>query len=215
MMETSNYIPEAVSGWISQIDSWLSAKRPAYYSQLLPGLTQPELQELEAAIGYKLPESFCQFLSWRNGQVDREVGTFIGNRFLLNAADIVREVNYWRDNRGDHEPGWFHDAWIPFMGNYQSDFSCLDMEGSFEGQVGQLLEFIHDDDMRVIKYTCFEKWLETFAFAMTNDLLRLFPADTDTDTDDVFETVEFRQAYERINPGMPIYVEVENDGQNS
>jgi len=205
MREMANYNPMIIRNWISEIDSWLSTHRPQYYSKLLPGLTKQEIEALELSIGYKLPEAFCQFFAWKNGQLDCEVGIFINNLFLLNAAGIAEEVTFFREELSD-QPEWFHRAWIPFMRNYQGDVLCIDMEGSFGGRPGQVLMFYHDDPMRVIEFSSFDKWLETFAFAMKNNLLSLIPADEVSDKDNVSETVDFRQAYKRIDPGMPVYV---------
>jgi cell wall assembly regulator SMI1 len=54
---------------------------------------------------------------------------------------------------------WWSPRWIPFLANGAGDHLCLDLEGTFTGNVGQLIRFWHDDAERWIEAGDLESWL--------------------------------------------------------
>lgn len=181
---------------ISRLDVWLRSNRASYYAQLLPGATDEEIQQFEQSLGLSLPESFKVLYQWHNGQPDDFFEAFHDNKMFLSLQEIERA---WSDLKellesGDFEiENWWHVGWVPFLHDGGGNYLCLDLEGTFTGQKGQLLEFWHDDYDRDVLYPSFEDYLET--------LVRCFEQEV-WQKDEEFWGVE-KDYITRHNPGYP------------
>lgn len=63
---------------------------------------------------------------------------------------------------GDFEvENWWRTGWVPFLHDGGGNYLCLDLEGTFTGRAGQLLEFWHDESDRDVLFPDFEGYLQT------------------------------------------------------
>lgn len=149
---------------ITRLDEWLKRNRPDYYVQLLPGASDEEIRRLEQLIGQHLPESFKALYRWRNGQPTNCFDSFHDNKMLLNLKEIADSWSVLKEllEGGDFEiENWWRAGWLPFLHDGGGNHLCLDLEGTFTGHKGQLLEFWHDDYDRNVLYPDFDSYLET------------------------------------------------------
>jgi cell wall assembly regulator SMI1 len=163
---------------IERLDTWLQANRPEYYIHLQPGLTEDELLALEQRLGVALPADFKTFYRWKNGQADEMEEDFFNNWSLMRADDIARTTEVMRNlvTTGAFDyANWWDARWVPFLKRYTGDNICLDMAGSFSGQSGQVLVYLHEDRSRPILHGSFTNWLETIVRAIETASVTLEP----------------------------------------
>ena len=158
---------------IARLDAWLSSERPEFYAHLLPGLTDAELRDWEAALGGALPADFRAFYAWRNGQDADYFKSFFHNFSLMPAVHIVGARQVLNDLLAAGEfdlLNWWSPQWVPFLDNGAGDHYCVDIGGSFGGSLGQVLMFNHDWENRDIEYPSFRAWLATVVVALEEDV---------------------------------------------
>lgn len=185
---------------ISRLDAWLQNNRPEYYAKLQPGLSKAELAAWETALGVTLPADFRAFFAWRNGQAGFK--SFVYNFMLMAAADVVEArqgLNEFLAAGEFTQADWWHPGWIPFLDNGGGDHYCLDLDGAFGGQPGQVLRFYHDDERRDIEYPSFAAWLTTTVTAFEQDLFEL-----DQYGMQPSDSAAMRALQRRLSPGYPI-----------
>lgn len=170
---------------ITRLDTWLQQYRPNYYARLAPGASEAELADLERLIGHALPEEFRDLYRWRNGQAANSYEAFCDNRMFMSLETIATNWTMMKEmlEEGEFElPNWWRTNWVAFLENGGGDSLCLDMEGTFTGQPGQLLEFWHDWENRQVV------WPNTASFLAT--LVASFEGGTWSDSEDCWETNE-------------------------
>ncbi len=161
--------PPPMAELVTRLDAWLREYRPAYYANLLPGLTAEELVGFERRLGVTLPSSFCVLYQWRNGQFHDDP-SFRGNRYWMCAGDIARTKELMDSLIGaDFEPGWWQRSWVPFLHNGGGDHLCIDTAGTGSGSPGQLVEFWHDAPHRPVVAPSLESWLHNFIQSLERD----------------------------------------------
>jgi cell wall assembly regulator SMI1 len=149
---------------IARLDEWLKRNRSSYYAQLLPGASDEEIQRLEQLVGLPLPESIKSLYRWRNGQTPGCFEAFHDNKMFLNLQDIAETWAMLKEllEGGDFEiQNWWRIGWVPLMHDGAGNYLCLDLEGTFTGRKGQILEFWHDDHDRDVLYPSAADYLET------------------------------------------------------
>ncbi len=188
---------------IKRLDTWLRENRAGYYSQLLPALTDEKIIEFEEALGVSLPPDFKLFYKWKNGQPSGNYDSFIFNLTLMPDQEILEAVQIGKEllECGDFDrENWWSSKWIPFLSNGGGNHYCLDLEGTFSGKVGQILEFIHDDSLRPLVHESFLMWLQTTVKAFESGLFQYDEQDgmqaRDWDTYCAF--------HRENNPGYPV-----------
>jgi cell wall assembly regulator SMI1 len=197
-----------VDDLIVRLDRWLRANRPQYHSMLLPGASASGVDALERRVGAGLPPRLKEMLAWRDGTGGVEVladedlaceGRWMSVAEITETVEMLdgmAAVDEWE--RDD----WWHAGWVPFLMTFSDDYLCVDLNGSFGGQPGQILKFWHDDKERPIVHSSFDAWLQTFVAALEADMLT---------TDDRFVRPVDDDAYDAFvaarNPGYPIAVE--------
>jgi cell wall assembly regulator SMI1 len=187
---------------IERLDKWVKENRPSVYEKLLPGLSSEEISRLEKDLGVALPDQMRAFLEWRNGQTLYDVESFYYNYTLMDAGDIGESNDMLNEllEGGDFDrENWWNPKWVPFMANGAGDYYCVDMEGSFGGQVGQVLEFNHDYEARDIQFPSFAKWLETTVEAFEAGLFEYGDYGMEPVDDEQYQAVR-----KRISPGYPV-----------
>lgn len=154
---------------LKALDTWLQHQRPDFYAELRPGASEAELGDLEAQLSQTLPEAFKDLLRWRNGQHDKAYASFHDNRMLMSIEDILSTWQMLQELSPEWDaetPNWWRSAWIPFMSNGGGAYLCLDLEGTFTGQPGQLIQFWHDDADRSVEYPDFDTYLAALSGSM-------------------------------------------------
>ena len=158
-----------VNEMIGRLDRWLSQNRPWYYAELNSGATSAQLRQTEVELGFQLPEAFCELYLWRNGQHASNFEAFHDNYCFSPLDQVVEDWRVMKDLSlaGEFEDeNWWRVPWVPFLNNGGGDNLCLDMEGTFTGRPGQILEFWHEDSDRVVVYPSFEQYLKTIVSAL-------------------------------------------------
>ena len=183
---------------IARLNAALQKRRPDFYKCLQPGLTNAQILSLEEKVGVTLPDDFKKFYAWKNGQ-NIEAGRFVANYDFMDVNGIIYTVemmNHMTQGGEFDRANWWNIGWIPFLYNGGGDSVCLDLAGSFNGEIGQIIEFWHASADRDITHQSFYKWLETLVLAMESGVL---PYD---DNDDYYD--EFKVLEAKNNPGYPI-----------
>ncbi|MBO2011105.1 SMI1/KNR4 family protein [Hymenobacter negativus] len=146
---------------LARLDALLQQYRPAYYAQLAPPAPAAALAAFETEFQLKLPLELHQWFGWHDGQApicfDSLVG-FYSLPSLDDMADTMR-INCELLADGDFVPNWWRPGWLPFATNGSGDHLCLDLEGTFTGQPGQLIEHWHDYEARTVVFPSVAAWL--------------------------------------------------------
>ena len=147
---------------IKRLDTWLKTNRPEYYAGLGPGATKAQIQACEEQLGRTFPDSLKAFYAWKNG--DSGPGAFQYNRYLMTLKDIVTTCQTLDPMIGGdfEEKNWWSAKWIPFLANGGGDHICVDTEGTFTANAGQIIHFWHDWESRNIAYPTLDMWLQCF-----------------------------------------------------
>jgi cell wall assembly regulator SMI1 len=157
-----------VEALIGRLDGWLAANRPDYYTCLLPGATDAELDAFEARFSLKLPPAFRQFYRWRNGQ-DGSCSASLWKNFMfapLEAAAGSKQVCDDLIGSDFEDPRWWRRGWVPFLDNGGGDHLCMDLAAEDGGTPGKLLVFYHDWEHRPVKFHSLEAWLADLVESM-------------------------------------------------
>lgn len=161
--------PPPMAELVQRLDTWLSRHRPAFYSGLLPGLTDQEWTSFAAQLGVTIPDAFRELYQWRNGQHD-DLPTFHGNRTWISSEDIVWTKELMDSMIGhDFEPGWWERSWVPFLHNGAGSHLCVDTTGTDGGPPGQVVEFWNRDSDRPVVSSSLEHWLNGFVTSLERD----------------------------------------------
>ncbi|MCI0701284.1 MAG: SMI1/KNR4 family protein, partial [Planctomycetia bacterium] len=160
--------PPPMTELVARFDAWLSRNRPAYYAQLLPGLTDQEWASFEQRLGVRLPDGFRVLYQWRNGSWEDE--SIQNNRYWMPSEAIISTKELMDGMIGfDFEPGWWESAWVPFLANGAGSHLCIDTVGTDRGQPGQLVEFWNRDHDRPVVSPSIEHWLHDFVTSLERD----------------------------------------------
>ena len=154
----------------------------------------------------ELPADFKEFYRWKNGKnINKYVESFLYNFHFIPDDEILSNFILMKNltEGGEFElPNWWDTNWIPFLYCGSGDHYCLDLAGSFNGKVGQILVFYHDWELRTIFHESFYKWLETVIIALEGNFLPHY--DSPTYRTDMGKYEEF---LEKNNPNYPIETE--------
>jgi cell wall assembly regulator SMI1 len=144
-----------------RLDTLLKELRPEYYAQLQPPASEEQLQQFERSIGFPIPEAFKELYRWKNGQPRHYFHSFIYNDSFLSleeAQDAYNMLNELLESGDFDREHWWSPYWLPFLESAGGDLVCVDMEGTFTGLRGQILQFWHDDETRLIDAPNLEEW---------------------------------------------------------
>ena len=144
-----------------RLDALLQQHRPAYYAQLQPPVPPAEVAAFEAEFQFTLPTELRTWLGWRNGQAASCFDSLVGYYSLPSLADMAdtMRINCELLADGDFVANWWRPGWLPFATNGSGDHLCLDLEGTFTGHSGQIIEHWHDYEARSVLYPDFTAWL--------------------------------------------------------
>jgi cell wall assembly regulator SMI1 len=162
--------PPSMAELVSRLDAWLSRHRPEYYARLLPGLTDAEWADFEAALSLKLPDGFRVLYQWRNGQPEDYFKSFRGNQTWMSVAEIRDTKQVLDEMIGyDFEPGWWDANWVPFLHNGGGSYLCVEVADKDGGRPGQLVESWKADPDRPVVSPSVEHWLHDFVNSLDRD----------------------------------------------
>ncbi|WP_046242442.1 SMI1/KNR4 family protein [Hymenobacter terrenus] len=144
---------------LDRLDTLLQQLRPDYYATLNPPAPVAEIVALEAEFGLVLPPELQLWFGWRNGQ--QGFDNFFQNNGLqsVSSAAATMRVNCKMLAAEEFVPNWWGPAWVPFLENGGGDHICLDLEGSFTGRPGQVLQHWHDWEPRSVLFPDLTSWL--------------------------------------------------------
>lgn len=165
------------------VENWLKTNRPDVFRTLNPGASLVDIERLEAARGYKLPEGVKAFWQRHDGATSRAgKGTIPGDdAFLLETGfqlfSLAEIADKWasqieiysRLGSEDDAPGWtpsgvrnewWAKGWMPFAYNGAGDYLLVDLDPAPGGRVGQVLHFWHDLDDMALQNRDFVSWFE-------------------------------------------------------
>jgi cell wall assembly regulator SMI1 len=166
--------PEAtMAELLERLDRWLSAHRPVYYAHLQPGAPDDRIKEVEEPFRVPLPVALKALYRWKNGQTPANRASLQYNRMFLDLDGVgeAHEVNTEMLLSGDFsKPNWWSARWFPFLDNGAGDLVCVDLEGTFTGKVGQVLEFNHDWEARTILFPSLDAWLAAFVVSLEHGM---------------------------------------------
>jgi cell wall assembly regulator SMI1 len=146
---------------LARLDALLWQHRPAYHAALNPPASVAALAAFEAEFAVPLPLELRQWLGWHDGQSARLFDSLVGFYCLPSLADVAETMRINREllAAGDFVPNWWRPGWRPFLTNGRGDHLCLDPEGTFTGQPGQLIEHWHDGESRTVLFPTLTAWL--------------------------------------------------------
>jgi len=205
---------------LDEIEMWWRINDPKFYATLNPGLPVEELSHAESVFGFPLPQELKMLYSLHNGQhrksfADRAalpgITSMIWPGDWMPMARVIEEWTlkneiFGRDDDFSHLPpefggklNWWNRRWIPFIDIVGLDLLCLDTLGSFGGKPGQIIQFIHNENCREIRYPNLYMWLLT--------TLRLLQAPNMLDEEGDFDIwrPEVKKITKELNPGYPWY----------
>jgi cell wall assembly regulator SMI1 len=146
---------------LSRLDALLRQHRPAYLGALNPPVSVAALAAFEAEFEVRLPPELRQWLGWHDGQPAQLFDSLVGAYCFSSLADMAAAMRINREllADGDFVPNWWRPTWLPFLTNGGGDHLCLDPEGTFTGQPGQLIEHWHDGEARTVLFPTLTAWL--------------------------------------------------------
>jgi cell wall assembly regulator SMI1 len=81
------------------------------------------------------------------------------------SLDGMANVGEWDDDK--HKViDWWVPGWVPLLTDDNSNYLCIDTVGSFGGNPGQMLEFIHDDASRKVFAPSFDAWFAAWTASL-------------------------------------------------
>ena len=119
-----------------------------------------------------LPKEFVDLYSLCNGQ-DSGTSGLIGHWELIEIKFIVKEIQLMKELNQKNvfknastikskfvTNTWWDEKWIPFVSSGSGHYYCIDLNPNTKGTFGQVLLFIHDDDLRPLIAKNLNEWFE-------------------------------------------------------
>jgi cell wall assembly regulator SMI1 len=180
-----------------RLETWLMDHYPELLDSLNDGATDDMIFEAEEKMGMSLPNDFVESLKLHNGQKDDFYPGLIGGHQLLSLDDIVAWWQMWNNQLeegcfNDWEEldfntnkvktdQWWRAKWIPIAWRRYNCY-CLDLDPSPDGSIGQVIEFLHENEWRKFVGDSFEECFKTMVENLENGTY-LLQEDEDGDLD--------------------------------
>jgi cell wall assembly regulator SMI1 len=167
----------------ARIEAWLAAWAPYVLASLNPGASPEAVQSAEAALGVdRLPEDFVQSWLIHDGQNWNDRPQLILGYSLMPLRRIVELRADWQDlaasgafdevravARGPVRPEWWNGHWVPIGVNGVGDMVCLDLDPPSGGAFGQVIEVLHEEELRTVLARSLGAWLDEFVLQLENE----------------------------------------------
>jgi cell wall assembly regulator SMI1 len=155
------------------VEQWCARNAPALADEMADGASDRTLAEAGEHLEHPWPGQLETSLRLHDGW-----SAFVvhGTWRLLSAAEIaetwrrIRDIGFGRDPalpaegnpNGPVEPVFWSDDWLPVAEGAEGRFACLDLAPPEEGNVGQVVEFWHQDPTRHVRTSSFADWYGEF-----------------------------------------------------
>lgn len=162
---------------LSRLGSWLSHNRSSYYAAFAPGVSDTELDAAETRLGFPLPHELRQLYKWHDG-TPGYVG-LVGGWDIASLSQLLEEWETLTEllDSGDFDRvNWWSSRWLPFW-IFNGDSYCVDTEGTFTGQPGQIIRFWHDSAVRTVCCTSLTAFLEVLVTSLEEGNRQEWPLD--------------------------------------
>ncbi|MCM3339851.1 SMI1/KNR4 family protein [Paenibacillus sp. MER TA 81-3] len=144
--------------------------RAVLYNNLRAGCRSSRLEQLEAIIGFELPQDFKALYAMNDGENDKEdSGIFYGLNFMP-LQEVEREWRIWTDLLDSMDEGeilqcsrncisypeqaikdiYADKRWIPFINDFGGNFIGMDLDPDTHGTEGQIINFGRDEDEKIV-----------------------------------------------------------------
>ena len=161
--------------WLT-LEHWLGQHLPEVLTDLNPGCSSEELDELERCLDCSLPEDFRTFYKRHNGQKGETTGIFCGLPFLSTNA-LYNQWSTWRglseedfatEVTGESypidavKPIYINLKWILFSHDGSGNHLGVDLDPGSAGVIGQVINFGTDENnkfMLASSLTDFVAWI--------------------------------------------------------
>jgi cell wall assembly regulator SMI1 len=161
-----------------RIVAWYEANTPPGTLLLPPGATETAIRSAERAMGLSLPSDLRAFYRLHDG---------LGGKWLLHYGEffsLAKMLDGWEAHRhlersqrtqiakggwvpldlnGPIRPVWWSPRRVPVTWIGASDGVMADLDPAAGGDVGQLVEFLHEVGPRCVLATSFTAWLRRLA----------------------------------------------------
>jgi cell wall assembly regulator SMI1 len=157
-----------------RIETWLGAHSPNARKDLHAPATIEAIEQLEKVLGTSLPDDFRQSMQIHDGQHSNL--PIFGRWELLESRRVAerwkQHTRIYREQglvaasaraEGPVRPVWWNLSWVPIATDGGGNDLCLDLDPPARGHRGQLIEYVHDDDVRSVVAPTFRAWLSTYA----------------------------------------------------
>lgn len=168
-----NNEPTVEEAW-QRLKNWCKQYLPELLDNLKVGATVRSVDELEAAIGQKLPIDVRESYLIHNGQnnlTDYYVTGLVFGMPIMSLSEILREWQKWRelDSMNDEikgeftssapegavRPDYTNPGWIPVTFDSGGNHIGIDLVPDRNGTIGQVIIFGRDEN---IKYVIANSW---------------------------------------------------------
>jgi cell wall assembly regulator SMI1 len=157
-----------------RIESWLKQNAPEILTDLQPGASDADIQNVVQAVSYAMPDDFIESYRIHDGKRGGSA-PLLDQWELLSLSAIVKE---WQNLKKLSDDGllegmegdssvqiksdWWNLGWIPFASNSSGDFLCIDLDPPQTGKKGQVISYWHSDSKRKLLAKDFRSWLAEF-----------------------------------------------------
>jgi cell wall assembly regulator SMI1 len=160
-----------------KIEAWLEEYVPEVLEDLNGPATIANIRATESAMSVKLPKDMVDAYRIHDGQ-DGGAPPVGGDWQVLRLKTVVKQ---WKILKvlldkgtfatadadvkavGPVRPVWWNARWIPFGFAANGDLICVDLDPAKGGTVGQIIVFLHDNEVRTCVAKSLTKWLDQLA----------------------------------------------------
>jgi cell wall assembly regulator SMI1 len=168
---------------LNRINLWLTSSGGEFAFNT--GASSDEIAELESEIGLNLPDDLKRYLSIYDGEAHISDG-IIGNWKLMDYRWIgecfLQHNTYLRDgifgdNTNKSTPYvkgfWWNPKWIPIVSSESGHYHCIDLDPNNDGELGQIILFLHDADNRFLIARSLSEWFLKIADDLDRGIYKL------------------------------------------
>lgn len=155
-----------IKGLYKKLKDYVEETQPEALKALHPPAIDKDIQPLKKRMtGVNvLPKEYVEFLKIHNG------ASPAFNIAGWEPLPVARSIKTWNLLNGmvghdfkDNKPraghgvanDWWNPNWMPIFETAWGDNLCIDFAPASGGKIGQIIEFVHDDGDRRVKYSSF------------------------------------------------------------
>jgi cell wall assembly regulator SMI1 len=167
----------------NRFEAWLDKHANQLLDDLNDGVEDEVFESLERMMGVDMPAEFKEFYKIHNGQYSESEDRLFGLEELYSVERMIEERAKMRerfyagefdDLESEPENGirseWFNPYWLPLTGDGKGKHYCMDFAPTKDGQIGQIVRFLHDSPKRKLVSGSFRQWMETYLIELEKGL---------------------------------------------